>query len=159
MQVGPTSFKHKIAQNVHNTPTMPAAFAVLPMWSETVKIVHGFTNMLLTNGQQHWANGPHVEFFLGDHTAVLPSTSCQLQDPHLVIAHSFQTLLSTFTSHPASKQCIRNSSEPAVKAGTKGDQVTIHKLLQNPHSWWPAFLQEAKMPRDVLDFINSATWH
>ena len=152
MHDGPTSFKQEITQNLCNTNTMPALFAILPTWSKHVKVAQGFKSMILTNGW-HWADR-HVGFFLGDCIAVLLVTSCQLQNPCLVITHSFVTLLDTFTGILASKQNINDSNEPLVAAWTKGKCVMIHKLLPIPHLWWPTFLQETKTPWDALDFIT-----
>ena len=134
MEVGPTSFEHKIACNLCSTDIAPTLFAILLTWSDTVKLAHGFANMLLTNGQ-HWANG-RVGFFLGDCIAVPLSTGGQLQDPQLVLAMSFYTLLSSFSGLPTSEQCIKCNTAPAVvpavPAGTSSTLVTIHKLFPIP---------------------------
>ena len=73
MEGRPIVFECEIACNLHHTKIALALFAILPEWSETVKLAHGFTNMLLTNGQ-HWMDG-QVGFFLGDHIAVPLATS------------------------------------------------------------------------------------
>ena len=68
MESKPIIFEHEIARNLCQTKMAPALFVILPKWSKTVKLTHGFTSMLLINGQ-HWADG-QVGFFLGDHIAV-----------------------------------------------------------------------------------------
>ena len=50
MEGGPVVFEHEIAHNLRHTESALALFAILPEWSETVKLAHGFTSMLLTNG-------------------------------------------------------------------------------------------------------------
>ena len=79
MEGGPTVFEREITRNLHHTDIAPALFAILPEWSETVKLAHGFASMLLTNSQ-HWADG-QIGFFLGDRIAVPVTTGHQLQDP------------------------------------------------------------------------------
>ena len=68
MEGGPTAFEREITRNLRHTNIAPALFAILPEWSETIKLAHGFMSMLLTNGQ-HWADG-QVGFFLGNRIAV-----------------------------------------------------------------------------------------
>jgi hypothetical protein len=155
MEAGPTAFEREIARNLRSSDIAPALFAILPTWSETVKLAHGFANMLLTNGK-HWADG-RVGFFLGDRIAVPLSTGCRLQDPRLVLTRSFHTLLSSFSGLPASEQRIKRNTAPTVTASTSGTQVTIHKLFPVPQSWWPAFLHGTKTPRDALELIASIT--
>ena len=48
MDKGPTSFKREIAQNLCNTYTTPALFAILPTWSDCFKVAHGFKGMILS---------------------------------------------------------------------------------------------------------------
>ena len=79
MEDGPMTFEREIARNLRHTETAPALFAVLPEWSETVKLAHGFSSMLLNN-RKHWADG-QVGFFLGDRIAVPLATGQRLQDP------------------------------------------------------------------------------
>ena len=76
MEDGPITFEHEIACNLQHTNMAPALFAILPEWSETVKLAHGFLSMLLTN-REHWADG-QVSFFLGDRIAIPLTTSQQL---------------------------------------------------------------------------------
>ena len=74
MEGGPIAFEHEIACNLHHTNITLALFAILPEWSETMKLTHRFTSMLLTNGQ-HWVDG-QVGFFLGDRISIPLSTGC-----------------------------------------------------------------------------------
>ena len=117
MEDGPVTFEREITRNLWHTEMALALFAILPEWSETVKLAHGFLTMLLTN-HEHWADGK-VGFFLGDRIAIPLANGQQLQDPQLVLAQSFQTLLTSFPAslHPnsashAARQCL---SQPAPR--------------------------------------------
>ena len=153
MEDGPITFEREIAHNLWHTEMAPALFAILPEWSETVKLAHGFSSMLLTN-REHWADG-QVGFFLGNQIAVPLATGQQLQDPRLVLTRSFQTLLTSFSGVPASEQCITRCMTMPVPASTKGSTITLHKLFPIPQSWWPFFLQGSKTPGDTLEFVDS----
>ena len=74
------------------------------MWSNCIKVVHGFEGMILSTGW-HWADG-RIGFFLGDRITVQLMAGCQLQDPCLIITRNFDTLLDTFTGILASDQTI-----------------------------------------------------
>ena len=155
MVSGPLPFEREIARNLWHTEMKPALFAILPKWSETVKLAHGFSTMLLNN-HEHWVDGK-VGLFLGDHIAVPLAIGHRRQDPRLVLTRSFQTLLASFSGIPASEQCIaRNPTTPAP-ASTKGNTVTLHKLFPIPQSWWPFFLQGNRTPGNTLVFITHTT--
>ena len=152
---GPTSFEQEIAQNLHNTNATPTLFAILPTWSDCIKVAHGFKGMILSTNW-HWANG-HIRFFLSDCIAVHLAAGCQLQDPHLIITCNFITLLDTFTGIPASDQTISNSNAPLVPSYGCGQQILIPKLFPIPHAWWTTFLHRTTSPQDALRFINWIT--
>jgi hypothetical protein len=153
MEGGPITFEREIARNLRHTEMAPALFAILPEWSETVKLAHGFSSMLLTN-RKHWADGK-VGFFLGDRITVPLATGQQLQDPRLVLARSFQMLLTSFSGVPASEQRITRCATTPVPASNKGSTITLHKLFPIPQSWWPFFLPGSKTPGDALEFVAS----
>ena len=154
MDDGPITFERKIARNLQHTKMAPALFAILPEWSETVKLAHGFSSMLLTNCD-HWVDGK-VGFFLGDRIAIPLTIGQRLQDPQLVLAQSFQTLLTNYHGIPASEQRITCCATMPVPASTKGSTVTLHKLFPILQSWWPFFLPGNRIPSDTLAFIASA---
>ena len=111
---------------------------------------------MLLNNCKHWADG-QVGFFLGDRIAVPLTTGQRLQDPRLVLARNFQTLLATFSGVPATEQRIARCPETPAPASPTGSTVTLHKLFPIPQSWWAFFLQSSRTPSDTLTFIISTT--
>ena len=149
LEEGPTKFEHTIAQNQRHPSEPIALFAIVCRNSTIIKVVHGF-NMIVILDEHHHANGG-VRFFLGNHIAAPTEHGWHLQNPPLCTMHNWDTLLTNYTSSPATKHTISSSNEVFLPLTMNGNRHSIPKLFPIPHAWWPTFLGS---PLTILDGFN-----
>ena len=121
----PTKFERAIARNRRHPSDPIALFTIVCQRSMVVKAAHGF-NTIIVQDEDHAANG-HIGLFLGNRIDAANEHGWHLQNPPLCTARDWNTILTNYTSSPAPKHSIRNSSDVFLPPTTTG------KLRTTPH--------------------------
>ena len=155
MKEGHRKFERAIARNLCHPMEPLALFATVNKWSTIVKVVHGFSHIVMPNSG-HSANGC-IGYFLGDRIAAVSGQDWHLQDPLLCTTCDWALLLATYNGSPALESTITNSNTVFLSPRLNRNTHCVHRLFPIPHSWWPDLLGNQLTVLDALDYIRDIT--